>query len=332
MVFRIGAIPVRIHGSFLLTALLLGGIGSRNVAAAAIWVVVVFLSVLLHELGHAFAGLLFGLSPQIDLHGMGGTTSWSVPDDADGRRKIGPGKSIVISLAGPLTGIVVGLVAFFVAAARLNEHTHPLVQRAMMDVIWVNAGWGALNLVPMLPLDGGNVMATLLGVVTKGRGEKPARVVSIGVAVLCAAAALARHEIWLAMLSGLFAFRNVQALRQAGAVQVELALYDQLKQGHAALERQDGRAALEAAEPVYRNAQSPELRFEALRLLAYARVLEGHWGPLMTLLEASGRELGAEELARIESAARECGRPDEAERIAAIRAALAAPAGGGFRA
>ncbi len=328
MVFRIGAIPVRIHGSFLLTALLLGGIGSRNVAAAAIWVVVVFLSVLLHELGHAFAGLIFGLSPQIDLHGMGGTTSWSMEG-----RKVGPGKSIVISLAGPLTGIVVGTIAFFVAAARLNEHTHPLVQRAMMDVVWVNAGWGALNLVPMLPLDGGNVMATLLGVVTKGRGERPARIVSIVVAVACGALALSRHEIWLAMLSGLFAFRNAQAIRQAGAVRAELELYEHLKQGYAALDRQDGRAALEAAEPVYRNAQSPELRFEALRLLAYARVLEGHWGPLMTLLEASGRELGAEELARIENAARECGRPDEAERIAAIRAALAAPAaGGGFRA
>ncbi|MBL8606258.1 MAG: hypothetical protein JNL38_03015 [Myxococcales bacterium] len=326
MLFRIGSIPVRVHGSFLLTALLLGGLGSRGVREAAIWVVVVFLSVLLHELGHAIAGRIFGLAPQIDLHGMGGTTSWSLEG-----RKLAPWQSIVVSLAGPLTGIAVGVAAFALAALRTNEHTHPLLQRAMLDVIWVNAGWGALNLVPMLPLDGGNVMATILNVVTKGRGERPARFVSIGVALLCVGLALYRRELWIGLLSGLFAFRNVQALRQARDVQAELELYEGLKRGYAALERQDGRVALAEAEPVYRGARSPELRFEALRLLAYARVLEGHWGPLMTLIESDGRELGAEELVRIENAARECGRPEEAERIRLVRDGLAASTTG-FRA
>jgi Zn-dependent protease len=326
MIFRIGSIPVRITGSFLLTALLLSGVGSRSVAAIAIWTVVVFFSVLLHELGHAIAGRIFGLSPQIELHGFGGTTSWTQG------RKLASWQSIVVSLAGPLTGIVVGGLAFFLGALRMDEHTHPLVQRAMVDVIWVNAGWGALNLVPMLPLDGGNVMATLLNVITKGRGERPSRIVSIVVAIAGAGVALKFHQPWIALLSGLFAFRNVQAIRQSKLIQEEGELYENLSRGFAALERQDGREAIAMAEPVYRGARTPELRFEALRLLAYARVLEGHWGPLMTLIESDGKALGADELTRLETAARECGRPDEADRIKAIRAALAGPEVPGFRA
>ena len=52
----------------------------------AIWVAIVFISVLVHELGHALVGRMFGLDPQIELHGMGGTTSW-VNGVAGGGRK-----------------------------------------------------------------------------------------------------------------------------------------------------------------------------------------------------------------------------------------------------
>ena len=74
--FRLGRIPVRIHAMFFLVSGMLGASGG-DMASILIWVATVFVSVLIHELGHALCGMAFGLAPEIDLHGMGGTTSWA---------------------------------------------------------------------------------------------------------------------------------------------------------------------------------------------------------------------------------------------------------------
>ena len=108
MTFHIGKIPVRVLPSFFLVTLFLNLTSSP--AALFSWAAVVFVSVILHELGHASMGLAFGLEPRIDLHGMGGTTSWAAS------RPLGTGKRVAISLAGPLAGFVVGGIAF---AARM---------------------------------------------------------------------------------------------------------------------------------------------------------------------------------------------------------------------
>ncbi len=323
MNFRIGKIPVRVGGSVLLTTLLLGGLGSQGVPEALVWLVVVFLSVLLHELGHAIAVSLFGLTPQIELHGMGGTTSWAQPPEHPGMR---PWQRIFVSVAGPFVGILVGAVSL-VVYARSGHSANPLLHHAIMDVIWVNLGWGLINLLPTLPLDGGNVMATVLGVLFKNNGARPARIVSIVVSIAIVALAARYRQIWIAVLFAMFAYSNFQAYRRVGDAQNEVALYEQLSRGFGALERQDGRTAIACAEPVYQQARTRELRFEALRLLSYARVLEGHWGPLMAMLEASGRELGPGELERLENAARECGRPEEADRISLLRQGFVPPPG-----
>src|SRR5260370_39962134 len=96
MTFRIGKIPVRVLPSFFLVTLLFNL--SANPSVLAVWMAVVFVSVLLHELGHASAGLAFGLEPRIDLHGMGGTTSWATA------RTLPTWQRVAISLAGPVAG------------------------------------------------------------------------------------------------------------------------------------------------------------------------------------------------------------------------------------
>ena len=92
--FRLGRIPVRILPSFFLTTVVLNfGLVQADPRKLVVWLAIVFASVLVHELGHALAGISFGLQPRIDLHGFGGTTSWA----AAGRTS--PAKRIVISLA-----------------------------------------------------------------------------------------------------------------------------------------------------------------------------------------------------------------------------------------
>ena len=218
--FRIGSIPVSVHGSFLLVLAFLGygggGGGLLHLAALVQWIVVAFIGVLLHEMGHALVGRSFGLTPQIELAGFGGLTSWT-----GGRTRLPPAKGIAISLAGPFTGIAIGLGTMVLVRARgglspfgLFDHDTPWTALTA-DIVYVNAGWGLLNLLPILPMDGGNVLLQGLRWLTKGGGEKAARVISCGAAALLALYAFSRGQTYAALLAGLFALQNFQALRAA---------------------------------------------------------------------------------------------------------------------
>jgi Zn-dependent protease len=217
--FRLGSIPVRVHGSFLLVALFLGfggGDPGQPIAGIVEWVIVVFVGVLLHELGHALVGKSFGLTPQIDLMGFGGLTSWS----AGNARALGTAKRIAISLAGPFTGIAIGTGTLIVFRARAGlppfaffDHRTPWTE-LVYAIVFVNAGWGILNLLPILPMDGGNVLFQSLNWLTKGNGEKPARIVSLVVAASAGLYALfVLRQTYAAIMAGLFAVQNLQALR-----------------------------------------------------------------------------------------------------------------------
>jgi Zn-dependent protease len=322
MGFRLGSIPVRVHGSFFLMALLLGVTGTRrDPALIALWVVSLFFSVLLHELGHALTGLAFGLEPRIDLYGMGGLTTW-----APGK-KVSTGRRIAISLAGPGVGIALGLALGALAVLGVIPKS-PLAQEALDDLLWINIGWGVLNLLPMLPLDGGNVMTGVLNALTRGRGERPARIVSLVLAVLLGTLSLlVWGQIWTAFLCVAFAIGNARALKGAALVQQDQPLRAELDSGYAALNAGDHVRAIRAAESILRAARTPELQADALRLLGFAMLFDARWGPLMVLMDNGLAQVLTEgELEKFERAARETDHPEEAERIRRVRSKGAPPA------
>ena len=320
LTFKLGSIPVRVDPSFLLVAAVLGWGG--GLAGLVIWIPVVFVGVLLHELGHALVGRSFGLTPRIDLVGMGGLTSWTGGDG----RKVGVGKRIAISLAGPLTGIAIGL-AFRLVRQTRGETPIPAPWNALIEtIIWVNLGWGLLNLLPILPMDGGNVLLQSLNWLTKGRGEKPARIVSCGTAVLAGVFAWSRGSSYGAMLAGLFALQNVQALRAASARQADAPLRELLKSGFAALEEGEPPAAVRIAKDVLSRATDRGVRIDGVRLLAFGYLLSRDWSELALLMESpASAAIGDDEMAKFEQAARELGRPAEGDRIAEVRRRRAAP-------
>lgn len=260
--FRIAGIPVRIDPTFLLIALLLG-FGVRSGALLVSWVLIVTGSVLLHELGHAVAFRRYGQRPEILLQGMGGVTTGS-------GEPLTPRRDLVVSLAGPLTGMaLLGLPALLLA--RTSDGLSADTETVLADLVFVNIAWSVLNLLPVLPLDGGRVSAALLNMVTGGAGQRPAHVISAVVAGAGGLYAMSAGYLFGAVFAGFFAFYNISQVSAARNVTLQQGLVE----GWQALRRGDTRTAAAAAERALADRPSAEVMATAMELLAWSRLAEG---------------------------------------------------------
>lgn len=220
MGFRLFGVNVEIRFTFWLTTLLLGpGLsGKLEPRYALVWTAVVFVSVLVHEFGHAIAVKLQKLDPEIELHGMGGTTRYRVLLPLSRRAEI------FISLAGPFAGFLLAALVFAVDHFFLHTHYvsfrrgwYPFtpypgsgdVAYVVMQALWVNVGWGLVNLIPALPFDGGHVLEAALG----PRRVRTALIISLGVSVAVAALFMVRGLFWAAILFGMSALHAVRRLQ-----------------------------------------------------------------------------------------------------------------------
>ena len=108
--FSIAGVPVRVHPLFWLVALLLGANAIRDGIELLSWMTAVFVSILIHELGHAMAIRYYGWQPSITLHQLGGLTSYNprFTASAASYRRAGntPLAQIIISAAGPAAGFL----------------------------------------------------------------------------------------------------------------------------------------------------------------------------------------------------------------------------------
>ena len=318
--FRLGSVPVIVRPQFffliLFLALMSNADGQHAPQLALVWGVVAFVSVLVHELGHALMGRAFGLEPIIQLNGFGGLTSWANPRD------VGNARSMLISLAGPCAGF--GLAALLVIARKLGLQPHSeTLAYALKTSILVNFIWGVYNLAPMLPLDGGNVMRSFLNIVTKGEGEKPARIVSIIVGGVFLAVAFMLGQLWLGFLAAFFTWANITAYRQIDVMRADVPLAKALEEAQRAVEHDDGAAAIEVLRPVIVPQASIDLRVQALRLYCYALMLEGQWAELVPTLQHNAALIGQEEIRRYAFTAFELGHKAEAQHIGSLLSRIA---------
>lgn len=191
--FSVLGIPVRVHPLFWLICLLLGG--TRDVGGALRWVGVVFVSILIHELGHALVARSYGAQTWITLYGFGGLASYR-GIRADTRTSIG------ISFAGPMAGFL--FAAVIAAAIVVSGHEfdflwwkigdgkpifNATLYLTIYDLFFVNIFWGLVNLLPVFPLDGGRISMALLEAANPREGTAQALWLSVVAALAAAGAA-----------------------------------------------------------------------------------------------------------------------------------------------
>ncbi len=160
--FRLFGFPVRIHpGFWLVCAFLMLVLQGHSWSARVLLVIVLFMAVLLHEFGHAFAARACGQEPVIVIHVFGGVTSWLSLRPLTKLRAIG------IALAGSLVGalfagLVFGLLLKLPPAV-LARGAGMTLREFLASLVWANGAWTVLNLLPILPFDGGQVLSLALG-------------------------------------------------------------------------------------------------------------------------------------------------------------------------
>jgi Zn-dependent protease len=207
MQFRLLGVPVRVDVSFLIVVAMLGA-ARADLWLVLLWVAVVFVSILVHEAGHAAVARAYGCRPSITLFAMGGLTQWS------GEPRLSHLRHVVVSLAGPMAGFALGGLVL-VASSALPPGSSFFAQLAVRDLLWVNFGWGLLNLLPVLPLDGGQVLRSLLHAGGREDDRLPLKV-SVFVGGFAAALALYAGLLWATMLAGLITWSNWSSLRRIG--------------------------------------------------------------------------------------------------------------------
>jgi len=182
---RLGGVPVRISPLFWVSSAVLGTRYYADPEAGgpgyfAFWMAAVLVSVLLHNLGQAWVGQCLGIRSEVTLHGLGGLTL-GIPDRE--RRW----QRLVVLLAGPAVNLLIlaavaGLTLLPFPDALRAWGWAPPVATGMAILVWINVSWAVLNLIPLWPLDGGQI-AYELGERLFGRGG---RVAALGLSIVVA--------------------------------------------------------------------------------------------------------------------------------------------------
>lgn len=207
--FRLLGIPVRVSPWFWLVSVILFSNNSSELEPTLVWVACVFVSILVHELGHGLTAQAFGYRAEIALYGMGGLCSCESDRQTFWQK-------LAVLFAGPGAGFVLfGLTYGFAmfALPSMSRDISPYLLMAIAFLVHINLWWGLLNLLPLWPLDGGQILGTLLGRASPRNGRRWTHVVGLVAAGSLGAWQLSLNEIYRGLLCCYLAFINYQMLQ-----------------------------------------------------------------------------------------------------------------------
>ncbi|MGA8165431.1 MAG: site-2 protease family protein [Waddliaceae bacterium] len=212
-----GKIPVKIHPFFWLLAFLIGWIATFSIVQTLVWAVVIFFSVLIHEFGHALTAVSFGQQAEIELFGLGGITR-------RGGRALKKWQEFLIVMNGPLAGLALYFVAFQLRRL-MGDQTQNLFVLAIDITIFVNLFWTLVNLLPIQPLDGGQLLNIVLEGILGFRGVKIALFISVVFSAIFSIVFFALGAFLIGALFFLFTFESYRQWKSA----LSITLQDQDK-------------------------------------------------------------------------------------------------------
>jgi Zn-dependent protease len=301
--FRLGSIPVNVHPTHALVSALLayaflprpGSLTGptavswpyrhlltptdpRHGVTLALyilsWVLIIFLSTLVHELGHALVGRFFGYRPSILLKWMGGVTQMNSPSALPWHHLV------LINAAGPGFGLLLA-TASLAGRAWASGRSEGLYFLCTVGAV-ANFVWALFNLLPVPPLDGGHIVSAVATRFFGQGGFIAAQGLALVVSVALVALAVVHGD---PLLGAFFVLFGLQAMRLLLAVwrgEMRLVrtppepLVRALKEGREALAHGRPKEARQLALSVLEAEETtPELDSRAHHLLGWVALKEG---------------------------------------------------------
>ncbi|PQO26684.1 hypothetical protein C5Y96_19560 [Blastopirellula marina] len=236
--FSLFKIPIRIHPMFWLVAVLLGFNGS-DPKTVVLWVATLLISILVHEMGHALVIQWYGWSPSVVLYSFGGLAihnPYVQSNFGPGRGRRNKWTQIIISLAGPGAGFLLasliiaitwgtGLAQYEVttfgetmvpSGYNMNPSdrllTYPYIALWLDFMLYFNIIWGLVNLLPIFPLDGGQISRELFQMFDGGLAIRNSLVLSLICAIGVAILGFQYDRKFIAIFFAFMAIQNYQDL------------------------------------------------------------------------------------------------------------------------
>lgn len=238
--FTLFGVPVRIHPVFWISSLFLGWVPNR-LDLTLVQVACILVGILVHEMGHALMNARFGFRSEIVLYILGGYAT---------SKRHSAWRDIAVSAAGPAAGFLllaaiyipfrlIGFIDRWTLPVRFTdldpdalagwptffqrgEPGLELLAVAVYFSIFINLMWNVMNLVPVIPLDGGQISRELFLHFRRRDGMKLCLQISMIIGGAIAVYALYQRSIkgsvlgldplFLGIMFGYLAFQSYQAL------------------------------------------------------------------------------------------------------------------------
>lgn len=230
--FRLLGIPVRVHPLFWLIMAILSG-GENHLPEVLIFIGCAFVSILVHEYGHGLVSRYCGYPPtEIVLFWMGGYCACDLTRQRPWQRlavlAAGPGAGflllgVVFLLGKLLLGISFAddleltLTLLGLSTGRNLSMAYFMLSDHVQAIYWtmtvINLMWGLLNLLPILPLDGGRITEVFLIMANPRQGMRWAHIVSLLTAGVLAMVFFRWNQTGAGIWFAYFAFQNYQVLQ-----------------------------------------------------------------------------------------------------------------------
>lgn len=306
-----GAIPIRIHPLFWLMAAFISFINAPTWPLAIfLWIPTVFVSILVHELGHALTAKAFGQQVYIELIALGGLTYRS-------GKPLKLWQDFIVVLNGPLAGASLCLLGLL-SAELLSSHSYPLLFYLSAVVFTINALWSLFNLLPIYPLDGGHLLRTILQGILGTTGIKMALFFSMLFAIGISGLSFYYGQLLVGSIFLLFCFesyRNFRASLRLKPIDEDIQLQQKLTEAQAALSLGDVSQAERSFEHIIGEAKEGVIHLEAIEQLAELYLRQEQYVRCYELLKPYLKKISQPSLERAQIAAYYSQKFDEALEI-----------------
>lgn len=285
-----GRIPITIYPTFWLFAALIGYLNSMSFVGTLVWVGIILVSVLFHEYGHALTAMLFGQNPRIELVALGGLTYHN-------GQKLPFWKQFFIVLDGPIFGFILVIIATILL--QIPAFAQGMTGSILSLTRLVNLFWTVINLLPVMPLDGGQLLRVVLERIFGLKGFKYAIITSMVIATGISLFFFLTQSFIVGALFFLLAFQSYDTFRRTRHLSEndrDDTLRDQLEKVEELMQMGKKDDAYHLCEEIRAKAKKGMIFELSTQYLAFLKYEKGETKDAYDLLRSIREDLGGDAL------------------------------------